>query len=90
MVVQPAARGPEEVQGVQPERLGKASSERETVAWALQKEKHSCAGKELEAEDPPEAKTGTGKERGSPKRLSEAHHLSGLERTEAWRTWTLC
>lgn len=52
MVVQPAARGPEEVQGVQPERLGKASSERETVAWALQKEKHSCAGKELEAEDP--------------------------------------
>lgn len=51
MVVQPAVRGPEEVRVCSLRGWGRLP-QRENVAWALQKEKHSCAGKELEAQDP--------------------------------------
>lgn len=48
-------------------------------AW--QNQKHSHEGKELEAEDPTETKTGMGKEHDLSKGLSEGNYLSGVEGT---------
>lgn len=69
-------------QGVQPERLRKASLERK---WGLGLAEWVgfVEGKALEAEDPTEAKTGTGLEHGLSKGLWEANHLLGFEGTKA-------
>lgn len=61
--------------------------QRENVTQAWQNEEHSHEGKELEAEDPTETKTGMGKEHDLSKGLSDANHLSGFEGTKPQRTW---
>lgn len=53
----------------------------------LQKERHSGAGKEREAEDPHRGKDWHREGTWFVQKAVRANHLPGFERTEAWRTW---